>query len=77
MPDPIAIIRARTNAALHHAVAPDALLTDLGFRHEIDLIGLQCEIEEAVGVEFPEQAYSHWRTVSDVCEAARWFEGAL
>ena len=75
--DPIAIIRARTNPALHDAVTPDALLTDLGFRQEIDLIGLQCAAEEAVGREFPEQAHAHWRTVADVCEAVLWFEGAL
>jgi hypothetical protein len=72
-----AIIRARTNPALHHAVTADALLADLGFRQEVDLVGLQCAVEEAVGVEFPEQAYAHWLTVQDVCQAAEWFEGVV
>jgi len=29
------------------------------------------------GVEFPEQAYAHWLTVEDVCQAAAWFEGVV
>ncbi|ABD27131.1 hypothetical protein Saro_2695 [Novosphingobium aromaticivorans DSM 12444] len=77
MPDILPIIRARTNPALHHAVTPDALLSDLGFRQEIDLVGLQCAVEEAVGREFPDQAHAHWRTVADVREAAEWFEGVV
>lgn len=75
--DILPIIRARTNPALHHAVTADALLADLGFRQEVDLVGLQCAVEEAVGVEFPEQAYAHWLTVEDVCQAAAWFEGVV
>lgn len=75
--DILPIIRNRTNPALHHLVKPETLLADLGFRDEADFWGLQCAVEEAVCVEFPEQAYAHWLTVEDVCQAAAWFEGAI
>lgn len=77
MTDILPTIRKRTNPALHHAVTPDALLTDLGFGQEIDLVGLQCAVEEALGVEFPDHAYARWLTVEDVCQAALWFEGVV
>lgn len=77
MPDILPIIRNRTNPALHHAVAPDALLTDLGFRQEVDLIGLQYAVEEAVGIEFPDHAYAMWLTVDDVCQAVEWYQGVV
>ncbi len=75
--DILPIIRNRTNPALHHAVVPDALLSDLGFRQEVDLIGLQYAVEEAVGFEFPEHAYAKWLTVDDVCQAVEWYQGVV
>lgn len=77
MPDILPIIRARTNPALHHAVTPDAMLADLGFGQEIDLVGLQCAVEEEFGIEFPDHAYARWLTVEDVAQAALWFEGVV
>lgn len=31
----------------------------------------------SLGREFPDQAYAHWLTVEDVCQAAAWFEGVM
>lgn len=60
------IITARTNPALRHLIEPGALLADLGFREEIDLIGLQCSVEEVLGIELPDYAHAAWLTVGDV-----------
>ena len=78
LPDDILpAIRAHTNPALHHLVKPETLLIDLGFTQDIHFLGLQCSVEELVGVEFPDRTYAHWRTVADVAEAAMWFEGVV
>lgn len=77
LPDILATIRARTNPALHHLVKPETLLSDLGFTQEIDLVGLQCAVEEAVDLEFPDHAHAHWRNVDDIAQAAAWFEGVV
>lgn len=63
MPNPIA---ERTHPALRHLIAPGTLLSDLGFVEEIDLVGLQCQVEECIGMELPEHDYASWRTVADV-----------
>ena len=58
-----AIIRNRTNPALHHAVTADALLAD--GEQEADSV-----VKEYLTTASDGKAYAHWLTVQDVCQAA-------
>ncbi len=64
------VVRSSVNPALHHAVVSDAPLQTLGFRDELDLVGLQCNVEEELGIEFNEYEHAKWQTVSDVIRSA-------
>lgn len=75
MPDLLTIIHAHTNPPLHFLIEPAALLTDIGFKDDVDLWGLRDAIEQHIGAEIPTKDMAAWRTVGDVVEAARWFEG--
>jgi len=71
----LSIVRALTNPVIHFLVEPDALLTDLGFMDEIDLCGLRDAVELGCDVEIPTPDMLAWRTLADVAETARAFEG--
>lgn len=78
LPDYItAIVRSLTNDALHFMVEPDTLLTDLGFRDDVDLCGLRDPIEHHIGRDIPTQDMLAWRTLADVAETAKWFAGVV
>jgi len=62
---PTAAITKRVHPALRHAIAADAVLSDLGLCH-IDLVGLACDLEEAYGFMFDGDPEQHWQTVGDV-----------
>lgn len=77
MPDLLSIIRERTNPAIHFLVEPDALLTDLGFNDDVDMLGLRDAVERAFCVEIPTAVMVKWRTVGDVAESVEWFVGVV
>lgn len=64
----LSLLTQRIHPALRHLVEPDAHLADLGLER-VDLWGVQCDIEERGGFEFPREP--EWVTVADVLEAAR------
>lgn len=73
MPDILALISAHTETP--RTVEPGTLLADIGLNCASILVGLQCDIEEALGRELPSlpgggDAYEAWETVADVLASA-------
>jgi hypothetical protein len=72
---PILSIIAK-HAAPGAELSPDALLQDVGINCPTIAVSLQCEIEEAIGDEFPPSPcgadeYQAWSFVGDVLTAAK------
>lgn len=61
-------ITKRVHPALHHLIADDTLLSDLGLC-QIDLISVAYDLEEAHGFMFDGEPERHWQTVGDVVRA--------
>lgn len=58
----------RVHPALHHLIADDTLLSDLGLC-QLDLLSVACDLEEANGFMFDGDPETRWQTVGDVVRA--------
>lgn len=61
-------ITKRVHPALHHLIADDTLLSDLGLCM-VDLLSVACDLEEAHGFMFDGEPEQQWATVGDVVRA--------
>lgn len=61
-------IAKRVHPALHHLIADDALLSDLGLC-AVDLLSVAFDLEEAGGFMFEGEPELRWQTVGDVVRA--------
>lgn len=81
MPDAFALIaRHLRHPDMHAALASmgeDAdLRTDLRLC-DLDLLGVQMDLDEAVGTETPDGIYEKWERVADVVAAVRQYAGEM